>query len=160
MVITDPTRNISARIAGGASTTKIGTLFHYSHTSLSRWFVAIYLFFVLWTGCSIRETSMQVEIPYYRCYVFIRTLVERLKKNKKNSIDQGSTAVLLSGKVESDEFYIKSGLKGRSYHKQIVELGRAPRKRGLRSWRGAGDIREGSAHDCVPPSNGRIDNLL
>jgi transposase-like protein len=112
---------------------KTGTLFHYSHTPLSRWFLAMYLFFVLRMGCSIRETSIQVEIPYYKCYVFIRTLMER--KKKSGSDDEG---VLFSGKVESDEFYIKSGLKGRPYHKRIIELGRAPRKRGLKSWRGRG----------------------
>lgn len=111
---------------------KTGTLFHYSRTPLSRWFIAIYLFFVLWIGCSIRETSIQVEIPYYRCYIFIRTLIERLRKD---SVDR---CTVLSGKVESDEFYIKSGLKGRSYHEQIEELGRAPRKRALKSWRGRG----------------------
>jgi transposase-like protein len=45
---------------------KTGTLFHYSHTPLNRWFLAIYLFFVLWLGCSIRETSQEAVIPYYR----------------------------------------------------------------------------------------------
>jgi transposase-like protein len=111
---------------------KTGTLFHYSRTPLNRWFLAIYLFFVLWVGCSIRETSLQVEIPYYRCYVFVRTLMERLKRNIVRN------ASVLSGKVESDEFYVKSGLKGRSYHTQIIELGRAPRKRSLKSWIGRG----------------------
>src|SRR5271165_2131875 len=102
---------------------KTGTLFHYSHTPLNRWFTAIYLFFVLWVGCSIRETSIEVEIPYRRCYAFIRTLMERIRKKYHR---------VFSGIVESDELYVKSGLKGRSYHQQIIELGRAPRKRGLK----------------------------
>jgi hypothetical protein len=42
----------------------------------------------------------------------------------------------LDGEVESDEFYIKAGLKGRSYHNEIVKAGRKPRKRGLKPWRG------------------------
>ena len=44
----------------------------------------------------------------------------------------------LEGEVESDEFYIKAGLKGRSYHDEIVKKGRKPRKRGLKPWRGRG----------------------
>jgi hypothetical protein len=45
----------------------------------------------------------------------------------------------LDGEVESDEFYIKAGLKGRSYHDEIVRSAeRKPRKRGLKPWRGRG----------------------
>jgi transposase-like protein len=33
---------------------------------------------------------------------------------------------------------IKSGLKGRSYHEEIIQLGRDPRKRDLKPWRGRG----------------------
>jgi hypothetical protein len=50
-----------------------------------------------------------------------------------------SSYAKLDGKVEEgDEFYIKAGLKGRSYHDEIVKLGRKPRKRGLKPWRGRG----------------------
>lgn len=38
----------------------------------------------------------------------------------------------LDGIIEVDEFYIKSGLKGRSYHNEIVKSVRQPRKRGLK----------------------------
>jgi transposase-like protein len=44
----------------------------------------------------------------------------------------------LDAVVESDEFYIKAGLKGSSYHDEIVKAGRKPRKRGLKPWRGRG----------------------
>jgi hypothetical protein len=44
---------------------------------------------------------------------------------------------LLKGKVESDEeFYIKSGLKGRSYHEEIIESGRESTRRALKPWKG------------------------
>jgi transposase-like protein len=92
---------------------KTGTLFHYSHTPINRWFLAIYLFFVLWIGCSVRETSREAVIPYRRCYRFIRTIMERLLFL---SIVRHTK---LEGKVETDEFYLKAGLKGRSsYHEQ------------------------------------------
>src|SRR5215204_843858 len=50
---------------------KTGTIFHYSHTPLKIWFLAMYLYFVLWPGCSIREREISFEIvvvPYPRCY--------------------------------------------------------------------------------------------
>jgi transposase-like protein len=40
------------------------------------------------------------------------------------------------GIAECDEFYIKAGLKGRSYHDEIVKTARKLRKRGLKPWRG------------------------
>ena len=49
-----------------------------------------------------------------------------------------SSYAKLDGKVEGDEFYIKAGLKGRSYHDEIVKRRRKPRKRGLKPWRGRG----------------------
>jgi transposase-like protein len=48
------------------------------------------------------------------------------------------SATKLDGITECDEFYIKAGLKGRSYHDEIVKTGRKPRKRGLKPWRGRG----------------------
>jgi hypothetical protein len=44
----------------------------------------------------------------------------------------------LDGTTECDEFYIKAGLKGRSYHKEILKSARKPSKRGLKPWRGRG----------------------
>jgi hypothetical protein len=46
------------------------------------------------------------------------------------------SATKLDGITECDEFYIKAGLKGRSYHDEIVKIARKPRKRGLKPWRG------------------------
>ena len=37
----------------------------------------------------------------------------------------------LDGIAECDEFYIKAGLKGQSYHYEIVKDGRKPRKKTL-----------------------------
>jgi len=87
---------------------KTGTLFHYSRTPLNIWFLALYLFFVLWIGSSILEISKEFLIPYYRCYGMIRTIMERI-----SAIE--SRKGMLKKKVESDEFYMKAGLKGRSF---------------------------------------------
>ena len=74
-----------------------------------------------------------MDISYHRCYRFIRTVMEKL-----SSSSLLSTPTKLGDNVEGDEFYIKTGLKGRSYHDEIVKLGRKPRKRGLKPWRGRG----------------------
>lgn len=108
---------------------KTGTIFHYSHTPLKKWFLAIYLYFILWPGCSTREISLELVVPYPRCYRFIRTVMEKLSLFSTTKLD---------GITECDEFYIKAGLKGRSYHDEIVKTGRKPRKRGLKPWRGRG----------------------
>jgi hypothetical protein len=87
--------------------------------------------FVLWPGCSIREISLEVVVPYPRCYIFIRTVMEKI-----SSSSSSSSYAKLDGKVEGDEFYIKAGFKGRSYYDEIVKsTGRKPRKRGLKPWR-------------------------
>jgi len=112
---------------------KTGTIFHYSHTPLKLWFLALYLFFVLWPGCSIHETSLEVGVSYYRCYKFIRSVMERLTSSSSTL-----GGVKLRGIVEADEFYIKAGLKGRPYHLEILNAGRLPRRRGLKPWRGRG----------------------
>ncbi len=111
---------------------KTGTVFHYSHTPLKIWFLAMYLYFVLWPGCSIREILLEVVVPYLRCYRFIRTVMEKISFLLSSSIKLGHLA-------EGDEFYIKAGLKGRSYHDEIAKTaGRKPRKRGLKPWKKRG----------------------
>ena len=94
--------------------------------------MVLYLFFVLWPGCSIKETSLQTDIPYYICYRFIRTIMERIASSSK------SDYVKLMGVIEADEFYIKAGLKGRAYHGEILNSERLPRHRGLKAWKGRG----------------------
>jgi hypothetical protein len=74
-----------------------------------------------------REISSEVVVSYPRCYKFIRTVMEKLSSLSYTKLD---------GITECDEFYIKAGLKGRSYHNEIVKAGRKPRKRGLKPWRG------------------------
>ena len=91
----------------------------------------MYLYFVLWPGCSIREISLELVVPYPRCYRFIRTVMEKLSSSSLSTTK-------LDDIIEVDEFYIKAGLKGRSYHDEIVKTGRKPRKRGLKPWRGRG----------------------
>mgnify|MGYP005803192627 CR=1 FL=1 len=48
------------------------------------------------------------------------------------------SATKLEGEIESDELYIKAGLKGRSYHDEIVKLAKRQPRRGLKPWRGRG----------------------
>lgn len=110
---------------------KTGTIFHYSHTPLKIWFLVLYLFFVLWPGCSIREVSSEVSISYDICYRFIRTIMERLSSSIYDDVK-------LDDIIEADEFYVKAGLKGRLYHEQIRRIGRGPRLRGLKPWKGRG----------------------
>jgi transposase-like protein len=92
---------------------KTGTIFHYSHTPLRKWFLVLYLFFVLWPGCSIREISIQVDVIYRKCYYFIRTVIDGLTK-KKSSSSFTSIDNKLKGTIEVDELYVKAGIKGRS----------------------------------------------
>ena len=129
---------------------KTGTVFHYSHTPLKIWFLAMYLYFILWPGCSIREVSFEVVVPYPRCYRFIRTVMEKLVSSLP------SIAIKLDGTVEGDEFYIKAGLKGRPYHDEIVKsVGRKPRKRGLKPWRGRGTFyKDHPMITCIYQRNG------
>lgn len=75
-----------------------------------------------------REISSKVVIPYPRCYGLIRTVMEKLSSLSSTKLD---------GITECDEFYIKAGLKGRSYHNEIVKAGRKPR-RGLKPFGEAG----------------------
>ena len=80
----------------------------------------------------IREISLEVVVPFPRCYRFIRTVMEKISSSSLSS------STKLDGKVEGDEFYIKAGLKGRSYHDEIVKAGRKPRRRRLKPRRGRG----------------------
>ena len=134
MVSIGHTRNTFAKSAEGHLMIK-QVQFHYSHSPLKTWFLVLYLFFVLWPGCSIHETSLEVDIIlYYRCYKFIRSVMKRLTASTSSTLD----GVRLTGIVEADEFYIKAGLKGRPYHLEILNSGRLPRRRGLKPWRGRG----------------------
>ena len=126
---------------------KTGTTFHYSHTPLKKWFLAIYLYFVLWPGCSIKEISLELVVPYPRCYRFIRTVMEKLSSISATKLDDI---------IEVDEFYIKAGLKGRSYHNEIVKTGRKSRKRGLKPWRGRGTFdKDHPMITCIHQRDGR-----
>ncbi|CAN5833853.1 hypothetical protein BH23THE1_BH23THE1_24830 [soil metagenome] len=75
----------------------------------------------------MREISSEVVVAYPRCYRFIRTVMEKLSSLSSTKLD---------GITEYDEFYFKAGLKGISYHEEIVKTARKSRKRGLKPWRG------------------------
>ena len=78
------------------------------------------------------ETSLQTDIPNYICYRFVRTVMERIASSSR------SDNVKLTGVIETDEFYIKAGLKGGPYQDEIFNSGRPPRDRGLKAWKGRG----------------------
>jgi transposase-like protein len=61
-----------------------------------------------------------------------------MEKMSLSSSILSTATTKLDGEIESDEFYIKAGLKGRSYHDEIVKAKRQPRKRGLKPWKGRG----------------------
>jgi transposase-like protein len=128
---------------------KTGTVFHYSHSPLRIWFLVLYLCFSIWPGCSIREISLEGSIPYRKCYRFIRTVMEKLAS-------LSNTNVKLKDTVESDEFYIKAGLlKGRPYHEEIIKIGRKPRRRGLKPWKGRGTFQKDHPMiTCIHQRNG------
>jgi len=108
---------------------KTGTIFHYSHVSLSNWFLAIYLFCIVsWLGCSISSISNQLAMPYRICYHMIRAIMERFASIEMARLD---------GEVETDELYTHAGMKGRAYHELIIK-NRMPRRRGVKPWRGRG----------------------
>jgi hypothetical protein len=67
-----------------------------------------------------------------------------------------SSYAKLDGRVKGDEFYIKAGLKGRSYHDEIVKSRvRKPRKRGLKPWRGRGTFdKDHPMITCIHHRNG------
>ncbi|MDF0682550.1 MAG: hypothetical protein P0116_16450 [Candidatus Nitrosocosmicus sp.] len=97
--------------------------------------MAIRLYFILLPGCSLREISSEIAVPCPKCYKFIRTVMERLS----SSLSLFPTK--LDGITECEEFYIKAGLKGRSYHDEIVKTTkRKPRRRELKPWRGRGTV--------------------
>ena len=62
------------------------------------YFLVLYLFFVLWPGCSIMETSLHTYIPYYICYRFVRTVMERIASSSYKSDN-----AKLTGVIEADE---------------------------------------------------------
>lgn len=41
------------------------TVFHYSHSPLKTWFLALYILFVLWPGCSIREKKYHLKQEHH-----------------------------------------------------------------------------------------------
>lgn len=99
---------------------KTGTIFEHSRIPLAKWFFAIYL---LTKKQSTLELANELEIGY--------KAASRMIKLIHGSIYTNRIADKLRDTVEADEIYITSGSKG------STDLGRPPRKRGLK-WRGRG----------------------
>jgi hypothetical protein len=60
----------------------------------------------------------------------IRTLLERISVRESTTKNR---MLKKKKKVESDEFYMHAGLKGKLYHEEIILLAREPRKRALKA---------------------------
>ena len=62
---------------------------------------------LLWPGCSIHETSLEIRVSYYRCYKFIRFVMKRLTSFSSFSSSSALGSVKLGVIVETHEFYIR-----------------------------------------------------
>lgn len=113
------------KVCGRSFNDKTGTVFHYSHVSLSVWFLVIYLAFVL--EKSTRAAAKEACLSYRACYRIVRTVMNRIYASKMKA--------KLRGVVEVDEFYVTAGLKGRG---TCGRLNRPPRRRGLKPQPGRG----------------------
>ena len=110
---------------------KTGTVFHYSHISLSKWFCHIWLFCICSiTGISIREISKKLGVQYKTSYFMNRKIMQKIFDLQKG--------VMLFGNCEVDELYMHCGMKGRNYHSMIASSGRMPRRRAVKPPPGRG----------------------
>lgn len=110
---------------------KIGTIFGYSHVSLSRWFCYIWMFCICSiTGMSIREISKKLAVQYRTSYYMSRKIMQKISESQKE--------MTLFGNCEADELYVHCGMKGRNYHDIIVSSGRLPRRHAVKPPPGRG----------------------
>ena len=110
---------------------KTGTVFHYSHIPLSKWFCHIWLFCISsLIGTSIRQISKSLEMQYRTSYHMTRKIMQKLFDSQK--------ALTINGECEADELYVHAGMKGKSYHDKIMESGRLPRRRAIKPPLGRG----------------------
>jgi len=99
-------------------TDKTGTIFEHTHLPMKFWFASIEL---LLSGRSAKDIASSLHVN--------EKTAERMKKLLITSGYLKRAKELLQGKVEADEAYINSGLKG---NPNGIELHRSPRKRGLK----------------------------
>ena len=109
MVFTDRTKSIFASNVKEDSMTK-QVLYFIIHTYTIEGLVSgnVSILYTLAWMFNKRDIAWGSCTPYPRCYRFIRTVMEK--------ISSSSSYAKLDGKIKGDEFYIKAGLKGRSYH--------------------------------------------
>jgi transposase-like protein len=99
------------------------TIFENSHLAARRWLWGMFLFVA---GCSTREIATELQVNLKTAQRMVALLQLTLMTCRYR--------FRLTGSVEFDEVYFIGGLKGRAGQ---LELGRAPRQRGLR-WPGRG----------------------
>ena len=102
---------------------KTGTIFHNSKIPLFLWGCILFLFVLVHT--SQRKISILFCTSFKS--IFINCKKVMIKISSSLPLPKG-----IEGEIEIDESYITAGLKGRNNSEKIKELGRRPRKRGLK----------------------------
>jgi transposase-like protein len=100
----------------------VGTIFHRSHTELTKWFYAIYLFTTTRHGVAAKELERQLGVSYPTAFRMAHLIRQHMGMN-----DGDPT---LGGHVEADETYMggrRKGLRGRGATGKAVVLGMAER---------------------------------
>lgn len=82
-----------------------GTIFHKTHTSLQRWFLAIFLVASDKRGISALHLSKQIGVAYNTAWAILQRL--RYAMSKRDA------QYKLSGSVELDEMYIGASTEGK-----------------------------------------------
>lgn len=95
---------------------KTNTLMHYSRIPIEKVIVCFLLFFYIHTSSSKLCFVCDVSNNSFK------RIINNIMLEK----------VILNGDIELDEMYLRSGLKGKHYSKEIKDLGRKPRRRGLK----------------------------
>ena len=100
------------------------TIFHRSHTSLQKWFYAIYMFTTTRHGVAAKELQRQLSVTYKTAW--------RMAHQIRKLMADADGELPLGGSVEADETYVggkrKGGKRGRG----------APGKTGCVRYAGAG----------------------
>ena len=100
-----------------------GTIFHRSHTSLQKWFYAIYLFTTSRHGVAAKELQRQLSVTYKTAW--------RMAHQIRKLMAKADGEWPLSGTVEADETYIggkaSGGKRGRGAPNKTVVFGMAER---------------------------------
>ncbi len=82
-----------------------GTIFHRSHTSLQKWFYAIYLFTTTRHGVAAKELQRQLSVTYKTAW--------RMAHQIRKLMAKADGEWPLSGTVEVDETYVGGKVKGK-----------------------------------------------